>query len=35
MTAAALFLVLFGWLLMYSGIRNKSIRDELRAAFGR
>lgn len=35
MTAIALFLMLLGWLLVYAGLRNKSVRDELRAAFGR
>ncbi len=33
MTVLALILLLGGWILMYSGIRNTSITDELRAVF--
>jgi hypothetical protein len=35
MTALGLGLLLLGWLLMYAGLRNISIAEEIRATFRR
>lgn len=35
MLALAILMILFGWLFLYSGITNRSVKDQILGAFGR